>query len=355
MAIATRISPLLTPEPDNATKASKPDWIVAVSANETASGQLAPQTESAAHAAFQEHGCVLLRGALAPTTIEAMYREYVAQFGGLDVAEMRDQAAQRPPNWLSQVGTARYDITLRMTGALGSTEVFANPLLLKFLCPLLGVDLQLNSFTVVVSHPGAPHQRAHRDYPHLFFEPGIGLDLPVHAVNVVVPLIDVDLETGPTGVWLGSHRSGDTAQQIESLTVCQLRRGDCMLMDYRTLHAGLPNRSGQARPIVYLVYARPWFFDQQNHVRASRIPLDMPLDHYNRLPASVRPLLSRAFYYAMLSRRHEGDAQRPAVECPADSPPSPGKVGRNDPCPCGAGKKYKHCHGSLETPRTLSA
>ena len=23
------------------------------------------------------------------------------------------------------------------------------------------------------------------------------------------------------------------------------------------------------------------------------------------------------------------------------------KVGRNDPCPCGSGKKYKHCHGKL--------
>ncbi|MCS6913743.1 MAG: SEC-C metal-binding domain-containing protein [Myxococcota bacterium] len=22
------------------------------------------------------------------------------------------------------------------------------------------------------------------------------------------------------------------------------------------------------------------------------------------------------------------------------------KVGRNDPCPCGSGKKYKRCHGS---------
>jgi preprotein translocase subunit SecA len=24
-----------------------------------------------------------------------------------------------------------------------------------------------------------------------------------------------------------------------------------------------------------------------------------------------------------------------------------GKVGRNEPCPCGSGKKYKHCHGAL--------
>ena len=24
------------------------------------------------------------------------------------------------------------------------------------------------------------------------------------------------------------------------------------------------------------------------------------------------------------------------------------KIGRNDPCPCGSGKKYKSCHGQLE-------
>jgi preprotein translocase subunit SecA len=24
-----------------------------------------------------------------------------------------------------------------------------------------------------------------------------------------------------------------------------------------------------------------------------------------------------------------------------------GQVGRNDACPCGSGKKFKHCHGQL--------
>jgi preprotein translocase subunit SecA len=23
------------------------------------------------------------------------------------------------------------------------------------------------------------------------------------------------------------------------------------------------------------------------------------------------------------------------------------KIGRNEPCPCGSGRKYKHCHGTL--------
>ena len=27
--------------------------------------------------------------------------------------------------------------------------------------------------------------------------------------------------------------------------------------------------------------------------------------------------------------------------------PASGKVGRNEPCPCGSGKKYKHCHGAI--------
>ncbi|MBQ7721705.1 MAG: SEC-C domain-containing protein, partial [Kiritimatiellae bacterium] len=26
------------------------------------------------------------------------------------------------------------------------------------------------------------------------------------------------------------------------------------------------------------------------------------------------------------------------------------KVGRNDPCPCGSGKKFKKCCGSLRSP-----
>jgi preprotein translocase subunit SecA len=36
------------------------------------------------------------------------------------------------------------------------------------------------------------------------------------------------------------------------------------------------------------------------------------------------------------------------VEAAARDPKNPatwGKVGRNELCPCGSGKKYKHCHG----------
>jgi preprotein translocase subunit SecA len=31
----------------------------------------------------------------------------------------------------------------------------------------------------------------------------------------------------------------------------------------------------------------------------------------------------------------------------AGTPAALPKVGRNEPCPCGSGKKFKHCHGQL--------
>ncbi|MGM0584517.1 MAG: preprotein translocase subunit SecA [Pseudomonadota bacterium] len=39
----------------------------------------------------------------------------------------------------------------------------------------------------------------------------------------------------------------------------------------------------------------------------------------------------------------------PAMESESrpDDPSTWGKVGRNEPCPCGSGKKFKHCHGRL--------
>jgi len=41
----------------------------------------------------------------------------------------------------------------------------------------------------------------------------------------------------------------------------------------------------------------------------------------------------------------EAPPQRAAPKVDPANPASWGKVGRNDACPCGSGKKYKHCHG----------
>ncbi|MDY6993013.1 MAG: SEC-C metal-binding domain-containing protein, partial [Pseudomonadota bacterium] len=45
----------------------------------------------------------------------------------------------------------------------------------------------------------------------------------------------------------------------------------------------------------------------------------------------------------------EGASEPPAEEPPKHPFVRQGrKIGRNEPCPCGSGKKYKHCHGRLQ-------
>ena len=44
------------------------------------------------------------------------------------------------------------------------------------------------------------------------------------------------------------------------------------------------------------------------------------------------------------AERERAQAAAPVVQTVVRDQP---KVGRNDPCPCGSGKKYKQCHGRL--------
>ncbi|HZN47238.1 MAG TPA: SEC-C metal-binding domain-containing protein, partial [Ramlibacter sp.] len=43
----------------------------------------------------------------------------------------------------------------------------------------------------------------------------------------------------------------------------------------------------------------------------------------------------------------ESTARRPVAAAAMAVAGGMPRVGRNDPCPCGSGKKYKHCHGQL--------
>ncbi len=59
--------------------------------------------------------------------------------------------------------------------------------------------------------------------------------------------------------------------------------------------------------------------------------------YFDSLMADIKHDIVHTIYKVNIEKREE-PARRPS--------PVPGqKVGRNDPCPCGSGKKYKHCHG----------
>ena len=101
----------------------------------------------------------------------------------------------------------------------------------------------------------------------------------------------------------GTHRFTGGTEVINDRpsTVHTFERGDAILIDYRTLHGGQPNMSQIVRPILYMVYARSWFFDNVNHVHRSS--LDMPMETFEALPENLKPLLLRAYTQQIRARK----------------------------------------------------
>jgi ectoine hydroxylase-related dioxygenase (phytanoyl-CoA dioxygenase family) len=274
--------------------------IVTLSADERVTGRLTEENASQAYDHLDAEGFVVLRGCFTPYLVDEMYQEYQAQYGNFSVAEMADLA--RGPSSVMSVGHNRFEIVLRLTGAFDA-RIYANGVLLNFLSPLIGRDMRLSGVSAVAAYPGAERQHVHRDAGHLFADFRVGPTLPPYAINVAVPLIDVDHTIGPTAIWPGTHRHTDGMEVATGSppTVHTFERGDAILTDYRTLHGGQPNMSQIVRPILYMVYARSWFFDDVNHVHRS--PLDMPMETFAALPENLKPLLLRAYTQQIRARK----------------------------------------------------
>ena len=70
------------------------------------------------------------------------------------------------------------------------------------------------------------------------------------------------------------------------------------------------------------------------------------VDHHVCFPQVVNTLLSDVT--APVVNQADGwESQRQAKRDARE------KVGRNDPCPCGSGKKYKKCHGLGQAPKLM--
>ncbi|HWU84070.1 MAG TPA: preprotein translocase subunit SecA [Rhodocyclaceae bacterium] len=90
-----------------------------------------------------------------------------------------------------------------------------------------------------------------------------------------------------------------------------------------------------------------------NTVRAdvTRILMTVQIQSAEQIEEVEQPALENVQYQhaefdeAQGEEVHDSAAAQPAAQQPIQHHQP--KVGRNDPCPCGSGKKYKHCHGAL--------
>ena len=69
-------------------------------------------------------------------------------------------------------------------------------------------------------------------------------------------------------------------------------------------------------------------------------------DYHNHMPKWIMKGFSPAEIREEYERKHPAPPQDPLTRFALDRIQ---KVGRNDPCPCGSGKKYKDCHGKYQS------
>jgi preprotein translocase subunit SecA len=83
-------------------------------------------------------------------------------------------------------------------------------------------------------------------------------------------------------------------------------------------------------------------------VEVTRILMTVRVQTQEQVAQAAETIEERASQVANVTYTHPNEdgsvsQERDAATAVAQVP----KVGRNDPCPCGSGKKYKHCHGKL--------
>ena len=238
-----------------------------------------PHTLRDAAHIFNQHGVVKIKHALPPSLLEPIaklvdknFEHYMALLRNRKIDPQAQPFAFReichraPRRYDVQLGEiARYPLPEDLGDAL--SHALWQPLLKR----LLGGTMNHNFDGVVVAEPGAAAQEPHMDGGHLFHAThGFSLDLPVHMVNVFIPLIDVPLEVGPTEFWPQSHRAQyvDSVEEIESVALTA-QRGDAIIFDYRIFHRGCPNLSTERRPVLYQTYSRSWCKDGHNFPKVS--------------------------------------------------------------------------------------
>jgi preprotein translocase subunit SecA len=141
----------------------------------------------------------------------------------------------------------------------------------------------------------------------------------------------------------------ETMRELERVVLLQTldRKWIDHLYAMDTLREGIGLRAyGQANPLIEYQKEGYTLFDQLKHdVQEETIKFLYMVQVQPAAPLAVQP--ARPAYRATRADGNGDRTRGPAAGASA-APVRAAKVGRNDPCPCGSGKKYKKCHGRGE-------
>jgi ectoine hydroxylase-related dioxygenase (phytanoyl-CoA dioxygenase family) len=253
--------------------------VIRLADDELSSNTINLTTRLLARQLLANKGVIVIQNAFPSEFILSLKKQFMTAY----VKHLTD----RETDETLKVGDKRILVPVEIAGAFNTSKLYANPFVLPLVQDALGAECVLGSFGAVTALPGAEDQHVHRDHPFLFNEEAIDIVVPAYAVNVIVPLVDINEYQGTTRLWPGSHHvwRWDEATKLpfEDITV---QVGSCVLMDYRLLHGGTVNRSEQMRPILYIIYHRPWFKDYVNFSMVTELAVSA--EEYENIPDAYK-------------------------------------------------------------------
>jgi preprotein translocase subunit SecA len=137
-----------------------------------------------------------------------------------------------------------------------------------------------------------------------------------------------------TLVWAMFDRGQDGT--LPRITNANLGEADRVVTEALSKVAGLAEKPPHERVAEPLVATQPHIYAKLSELLAEDVKENAMSAETAGTIIKPTQVVIEAFDAAMSGRR-PGERQGTVV---ADS-----KVGRNEPCPCGSGKKYKKCHG----------
>jgi hypothetical protein len=185
-------------------------------------------------------------------------------------------------------GNNRYYVTFPFEMPFADPDIYEDGDILAIVQELVGKNFVMCQLASDTPLKGSGYQDIHRDCPPLF--PEAGFETPMYQLAINFPLVDVTSENGPLDIIRGTHTlSRDQGLDLlekkkVSIEQVEMKMGDVMIRDVRTLHRGTPNKTDIPRPMVVIGYSRSW-------LHRPEVSINIPRAEYEKLSENAKSML----------------------------------------------------------------
>lgn len=243
---------------------------------------------SEAMQAFEDTGLVLIEGAYSKRRTRELREACLAELATSLASRGGLEAINRNAFGQNHVG-----MFPPMRKPFSDVDVVAHPVAVQLMQLILGPEFTCCFYHTNTAYPGSGTQHIHRDTGTLFGVPRAAYH-PTVSLVVNVPLCDFTEENGSTEIWPCTHLIPNDGRESPEVLLQRSRvlpsiranmpAGSLLLRDLRLWHRGVPNRSAEPRPMLAIVYTRPWLAEK---------PMDITKETWDTWPDHVRSIFRR--------------------------------------------------------------